>query len=94
MCLALPGRIVSITDDAGAPVAEVDYGGPRRRAQLLYLPEARVGDWVLVQAGFAHRRLTEEEAQEARRLMEEALESGVGGPLAPQGRSAEGGAHV
>lgn len=65
MCLAIPGRIVAIEGDPTAPVAEVDYDGVRRRAQLIYLPEARVGDYVLVQAGFAVRRLSEPEAREA-----------------------------
>lgn len=65
MCLAIPGRIVAITPEPAAPVAEVDYEGVRRRAQLIYLPEARVGDYVLVQAGFAIRRLSEAEAREA-----------------------------
>ena len=65
MCLAIPGRIVAIHGEATAPVADVDYDGVRRRAHLLYLPEARVGDYILVQAGFAVRRLSEAEAREA-----------------------------
>jgi hydrogenase expression/formation protein HypC len=65
MCLAVPGRIVAIATEDGTPVAEVDYDGPRRRAQLIYLPEARVGDYILVQAGFAVRRLSDAEAREA-----------------------------
>lgn len=68
MCLAIPGRIVSLLAEPTSPVAEVDYDGERRRAQLLYLPEARVGDWVLVQAGFAIRRLSAAEAREALEL--------------------------
>lgn len=68
MCLAVPGRIVGIDGEPAAPVAEVDYDGVRRRAQLVYLPEARVGDWVLVQAGFAVRRLTDAEALETLEL--------------------------
>lgn len=69
MCLAVPGRIVAVEADPVAPVAEVDYDGQRRRAQLLYLPEARVGDWVLVQAGFVIRRLSDAEAREALGLL-------------------------
>ena len=65
MCLAIPGRIVGIGGDPVAPVAEVDYDGVRRRAQMIYLPDARVGDFVIVQAGFAIRRLSEEEARES-----------------------------
>jgi len=75
MCLAIPGRIVAIGSDAGAPVAEVDYDGVRRSARLIYLPDARVGDYVLVQAGFAVRRLSDVEAREALDLMQAAAAS-------------------
>ena len=60
MCLALPARIVS-TDGAAAWVV---LGDSRFRASLVLVPEAGVGDWVLVHAGFALERLTEEEARE------------------------------
>ena len=74
MCLAVPGRIASITSQDGVPVAEVHYdGGIRRVAQLLYLPDARVGDYILVQAGYAVRRLAEEEALEALAMSRDAL---------------------
>jgi len=81
MCLAIPGRIVAITADPVAPVAEVDYDGLRRHAQLLYLPDARVGEYVLVQAGFAVRRLSDDEAREALSLAEGAIRSA--GPATP-----------
>ena len=82
MCLAVPGRIVAISSVSGSPVAEVDYDGLRRSAQLLYLPEARVGDYVLVQAGFAVRRLSDEEAHEAIELTRDAVFVAGGGTLA------------
>lgn len=72
MCLAVPGRVVAISSASGSPVAEVDYDGVRRTAQLLYLPEARVGDYILVQAGFAVRRLSDDEAREAIELTRDA----------------------
>lgn len=80
MCLAIPGKIIAISGEPGAQTAEVDYGPLRRTAQLLYLPDVRVGDYVLVQAGFAMRRLTEAEAREAIELVEEA---GAIPPAAP-----------
>jgi hydrogenase expression/formation protein HypC len=65
MCLAIPGRIREIEVDAdGLRTATVDYPGLSKSVSLLYLPEAQVGDPVLVQAGFAIRRLTEEQAAE------------------------------
>lgn len=65
MCLAVPGRIVRLVGaDPASRSAEVAYPGQHRTVSLLYLPEARVGDHVLVQAGFAIRRLTDEQARE------------------------------
>lgn len=63
MCLATPGRIVSIASaDPAFPVATVDFGAVTRSAQLIYVPEAKVGDYIIVQAGFAVRRVEETEA--------------------------------
>jgi hydrogenase expression/formation protein HypC len=61
MCLAVPGRILAITSqgpDGGGEedlwrMAEVDFGGVRQQVSLACLPEARVGDRVLVHVGFA-----------------------------------------
>ncbi len=72
MCLATPGRIVSIAaDDPRFPVASVQFGPLTKAAQLVYVPEAQVGDYVIVQAGFAIRRVSEAEAQEAIRYARE-----------------------
>lgn len=69
MCLAIPGRIerVELTPE-GDRVADVDFDGERRRVHLLYTPEADVGDFVVVHAGFATTRVPPEEALEAQRL--------------------------
>lgn len=66
MCLAVPGKILSIqhSDDIGAPrTARVDFQGSQVVANLIFTPEAETGDWVLVHAGFAIQRLDEEEAR-------------------------------
>ena len=60
MCLAVPGRIVSVD---GA-TARVDFGGITREANLTLVPEAGVGEYVLVHAGFAIQVLNEKEAEE------------------------------
>lgn len=66
MCLAIPGRIVSVErSDPMQPVATVDFEGRLKTASLLYVPEADVGDYVIVQSGFAIRRVEEAEALEA-----------------------------
>ena len=77
MCLAIPGRIVAISrEDPALPVAEVEYGGIHRTAQLLYVPDARIGEYVVVQAGFAIRRMDEAEARASLRAAEEYAERG------------------
>lgn len=62
MCLAIPGRISGLHDSAGVPMAKVDFSGITRDACMSYLPDARVGDYVLVHVGFAISKLDEEEA--------------------------------
>jgi hydrogenase expression/formation protein HypC len=66
MCLAIPGRIVRIVGtDPSDRSAEIDYGIAVKTASLVYTPEARVGDFVIVHAGFATRVVPEAEAREA-----------------------------
>jgi len=48
MCLAIPGRIVEIDD----MTAIIDYGGVRKRASLMAMPDAKIGEMVMVHAGF------------------------------------------
>jgi len=62
MCLAVPGRILETREDAGLVMARVDYAGVVNDACLAYTPEAGVGDWVIVHAGFALQVLDAEEA--------------------------------
>ena len=76
MCLTIPGQIVRI--DGTDPLERrgvVDYSGEQRTVALLYLPEAKVGDWVVVHAGFATTRVAEAEALEARRYPAEMARS-------------------
>lgn len=60
MCIAFPARVVAV-DPAGATV---DQDGRRRRASLLFVPDAAPGDWVVVGSGAILRRLEPNEAQE------------------------------
>ena len=54
MCLAIPGRIVAIADGEGFDRrGTVDYDGARQEVSLAYLPETKIGDYVLVHVGFA-----------------------------------------
>jgi len=68
MCLAVPGEIIEIDGTR----ATVDYGGTRKEARI-DLVDARVGDWVLVHAGYAINTLSEKEARKTLGLLEEAL---------------------
>lgn len=63
MCLAIPGRIDALHESVGVPMAKVDFGGITREACLSYIPDARIGDYVLVHVGFAISRVDEEEAR-------------------------------
>ena len=63
MCLAIPGKIERITgDDPMTRMGKVNFGGILKDACLAYVPEAVVGDYVIVHVGFALSRLDEEEA--------------------------------
>lgn len=63
MCLGVPGRISSTRAAAGITMGTVDFGGVTREACLAYVPEARVGDYVIVHVGFAISLVDEVEAQ-------------------------------
>jgi hydrogenase expression/formation protein HypC len=62
MCLAVPGKIVSIADRDGTLMSTVDFGGISKDVCLQYIPDARVGEYVVVHVGFAIQRLDEESA--------------------------------
>ena len=70
MCLAIPGRIVEIVDEAGG-IAKVEVGGVRRNVNVALLDAVRVGDYVLIHVGFALSKVDEHEAAETLRLLEE-----------------------
>lgn len=64
MCLAVPGKIISIQgEDPLSRIGKIDYGGVVKEASLAYVPEAEVGDYVIVHVGFALNRVDEAEAQ-------------------------------
>lgn len=65
MCLAVPGKILTILEEAnlGLRRGKVDFCGIRKEVCLDYTPDARVGDYVLVHVGFALTTVDEQEAQ-------------------------------
>ncbi|MBI3932054.1 MAG: HypC/HybG/HupF family hydrogenase formation chaperone [Acidobacteria bacterium] len=70
MCLAVPGRILETEERGGARVARVQFGGIVREAHLDFVPEAAVGDYVMVHVGFAISMVDREEAERTYRLLE------------------------
>ena len=68
MCLAIPSRIIQIEQN----VALIDVDGVKRKASLLLLEDANVGDYVIVHAGFAIHKIDEQAAMESLALLKEA----------------------
>ncbi|OQX70627.1 MAG: hydrogenase, partial [Candidatus Cloacimonas sp. 4484_275] len=58
MCLAIPGKLVEKKEEIGI----VDLGGVKKEISLSFLPEVKIGDWVLIHTGFALETISEEEA--------------------------------
>lgn len=67
MCLAVPAKVIAVEDSVG----KVDIAGVTRDISLMLLPETKVGDFVLVHAGFAIQTVTEEEVEETNALLAE-----------------------
>jgi hydrogenase expression/formation protein HypC len=64
MCLAVPGRVVSVHEADGQTMAQVDFGGLRKEVCLAYIPDVQVDEYVIVHVGFAIQRLDEASARE------------------------------
>ncbi|MGD2058069.1 MAG: HypC/HybG/HupF family hydrogenase formation chaperone [Anaerolineales bacterium] len=86
MCLGIPGKISSIYEHEGLRLGKIDFGGVQREACLDYVPDAKVGDYVIVHVGFAISRLSEEEAQETLDLIREVMD--IEDELGPEVESA------
>jgi hydrogenase expression/formation protein HypC len=72
MCLAIPGKIASITgEDSLTRLGKVDFGGILKEVSLAYVPEAQTGDYVIVHVGFALSVVDEEEAQKVFQYLRE-----------------------
>jgi hydrogenase expression/formation protein HypC len=71
MCLAVPGKITEIYDQNSLRMGRIDFGGVIREACLEALPDAQVGDYTIVHAGFALNLLSEEEARETLDALQE-----------------------
>jgi hydrogenase expression/formation protein HypC len=76
MCLAVPGKVMTVqtggSPDSVGMTGAVDFQGTRLNVSLAFTPEVRVGDWVLVHAGFALQVLDEQAARETWEYLEAA----------------------
>ncbi|MDD5368924.1 MAG: HypC/HybG/HupF family hydrogenase formation chaperone [Anaerolineaceae bacterium] len=83
MCLAVPGKIIDIYTSGGLRMGKIDFGGVLREACLESLPEAQVGEYTIVHAGFALSVLNEEDAQITLSALREiaALDEELGGDV-------------
>ena len=72
MCIAAPAHVVEINREDNWLVA--DFGGARQQAKIDLLPEVEIGDYVLIHAGYAIEKLTEEAAKESLEAWEERLD--------------------
>jgi hydrogenase expression/formation protein HypC len=85
MCLAIPGKILSSDMSNGVRVGRVQFGGITREACLDFVPQAKVGDYVIVHVGFAISVVDREEAERSYELLQSmgVLESELKSDLEP-----------
>ncbi len=73
MCLAIPGKIVKKTENS---MGVVDLGGVTKEISLIFLPEAKEGDWIIIHTGFALESISEKDALETISILQEAYGKG------------------
>lgn len=87
MCLGVPGKIVEIYTAGGIRMGKVDFGGVTREACLEALPEAKVGEYTIIHAGFGLTVLSEEDALETLQALQEIGEIEAEMDASPSGES-------
>ena len=93
MCLAVPGKVVSLHEVSGVQMGKVDFDGIAKDVCLAYMPDIKIGEYVIVHVGFAIEKLDEKAALETLRMFREmgVLEEELG---AAEGESNEISARV
>ncbi len=71
MCLGIPGKVAEIYEVDGILMSQVDFDGVRQEVCLATTPEAQVGNYVLVHAGFALNLLSDTEANETLKILKD-----------------------
>jgi len=78
MCLAIPGKIISVEQgDDLLHCGKVSFGGIIKDVQLCFVPDAEMGDYVIVHAGFAIGKLDQEEAQRSIETLQALAETDI-----------------
>lgn len=70
MCLGIPGKVLEIYRENDLSMGKVEFGGVRKAVCLEHVPDAKIGDYVIVHVGFALQRLDEDEARRVFELLE------------------------
>jgi hydrogenase expression/formation protein HypC len=71
MCLAIPGRVITVGTENELRIGRVQFGGVTQPVSLDFVPEVVVGDYVMVHVGFAISRVNAEEAEQTYRVLEQ-----------------------
>ncbi len=71
MCLAIPGKVIEVQEQVNMRAARVQFGGIVRQVSLDFVPEAGLGDYVMVHVGFAISRVDPVEADRTYKLLQE-----------------------
>jgi hydrogenase expression/formation protein HypC len=71
MCLAIPGKVIEIESKSQPKMGKVSFGGIQKRVCLEWVPDVKIGDYVIVHVGFAISKMDEKEAMETLKLFEE-----------------------
>lgn len=74
MCLAIPGKVLETSGEDFERVGKVSFAGIVKQINLAYVPEATIGDYVLVHVGFAISKVDEKEAQRVFQYLQEMQE--------------------
>ncbi|MCX6133864.1 MAG: HypC/HybG/HupF family hydrogenase formation chaperone [Ignavibacteriales bacterium] len=82
MCLAIPGKVMSIDTNVEPAMGVVSFGGIEKRVCLEWTPEVSLGDYVIVHVGFAISKMDEEEALETLKLIQE-IDDSLDEPKSP-----------
>jgi hydrogenase expression/formation protein HypC len=75
MCLAIPGKVIEIYEEAGLKMGKIDYAGTVNKVCLEYIPEIEIGQYTVVHAGFGLSIIDEQEAMKSFEAWEELIRS-------------------